>query len=158
VLVECCGAEAGSYNPYYAALAKCLCVSGEGDHRFTLQLCYWDLFKNLSEVPARRAANLACMLAFLVAGDCLSLANTLKPVDVVELSASSPVALLFFKKFILTLMLTTQDDSAQVQGARTPPSERDPLKVACSALGASKETLLIRDQVAGKRVVSLLGK
>jgi len=150
VLVECCGAEAGRYNPYYAALAKRLCLCGEGDHRFTLQLCYWDLFKTLGDVPARRAANLACMLASLVAQNCLSLANTLKPVDVVTLSAESPVALLFFKKFVLSLILASK--SPPVQSGGGPSSEEDPLSVSCASLGATKETLLVRDQLAGERV------
>jgi hypothetical protein len=88
------------------------------------------------------------MLASLVAQNCLSLANTLKPVDVVTLSAESPVALLFFKKFVLSLILASK--SPPVQSGGGPSSEEDPLSVACSSLGATKETLLVRDQLAGE--------
>jgi len=43
VLVECCAREA-TYNPFYGALAARLCFDplDGGQHKFTLQLCFWD--------------------------------------------------------------------------------------------------------------------
>jgi hypothetical protein len=136
VLFECCGSEA-IYNPYYAALGRRLLRGQEGDHRFTLQLCFWDLFKALKEgqVRSRRAANLAALLAALLAGEhALNLASVLKPVDVLVLCGESPVAMLFFKKLLLALLAQEDDSIADV----------------CAKLGASREALVVRDQLTGE--------
>ena len=50
--------------------------------RFTFQLAYWDSFKQFEDMKARRAANLAKLLAHLIGvGHCLSLA-VLKVIDI----------------------------------------------------------------------------
>jgi nucleolar MIF4G domain-containing protein 1 len=77
VLVECCLSEA-AYNPFYAAVAVRLCLGdptfglpyGSGDHPFTFQLCFWDLFKlPTEELSTRRAASAAKLLASVTRRD-----------------------------------------------------------------------------------------
>jgi nucleolar MIF4G domain-containing protein 1 len=79
VLVHCCSQEK-VYNPYYAHLADRIC---EHQHKckFTLQLTLWDAFKQFEEIKARKAANLAKLLAHLVMEHKLNL-TVLKTIDI----------------------------------------------------------------------------
>ncbi len=155
VLMECCGQEA-SYNPFYAALMRRLC-SINSEHRFTLQLAFWDEFKHWggngsSEIAAdtsnktstRRAANLAKFLASLVISDALSLPSVIKSVDLSN-SAMAPVALLFFRACFTSLLSSIPADPT----SSTRGSESDMRVIkACARMGGSKESLMVRDQVA----------
>ncbi len=64
VLMECCGNEK-SYNKFYGHLAARICEFQQ-QSRFTLQLAYWDVFKQFDTVGARKAANIAKLLFHLV--------------------------------------------------------------------------------------------
>ena len=60
VLMECCGNEK-SYNRFYGHLANRICEY-QPQSRFSLQLAYWDTFKQFDTMGARKAANLAKLL------------------------------------------------------------------------------------------------
>jgi nucleolar MIF4G domain-containing protein 1 len=64
VLLECCGNEK-SYNRFYGHLVNRMCEY-QPQCKFSLQLAYWDTFKQFDTVGARKAANLAKLLFNLV--------------------------------------------------------------------------------------------
>ena len=64
VLMECCGNEK-SYNKFYGHLAARLCEF-QPQSKFSLQLAYWDVFKQFDSIGARKVANLAKLLFHLV--------------------------------------------------------------------------------------------
>lgn len=101
VLTECCGAEK-AYNSFYEEVAIALCTAGR-QNKTTLQFCYWDLFKAITDdaatVSDRKVVNLARMLVGLVCGFHLSL-SVLKPI---ELSTAPPALLLFLATFFIAL-------------------------------------------------------
>ncbi|KAL0346924.1 UNVERIFIED_CONTAM: Nucleolar MIF4G domain-containing protein 1 [Sesamum calycinum] len=72
VLVECCLQEK-VFNKYYCVLATKLC-SHDKNHKFTLQYCLWDHFKELESMPLLRSMHLAKFTAEMVASFSLSLA------------------------------------------------------------------------------------
>ncbi|XP_068635557.1 uncharacterized protein [Aristolochia californica] len=78
VLVECCLQEK-VFNKYYSALGSKLC-SHDKNHKFTLQYCLWDHFKDLESMELRRLMNLARFMTEMLASYSLSLA-VLKAVD-----------------------------------------------------------------------------
>ncbi|XP_058084672.1 uncharacterized protein LOC131232454 [Magnolia sinica] len=78
VLVECCLQEK-LFNKYYTVLASKLC-SHDKNHKFTLQYCLWDHFKELESMELNRSMNLARFVAEMLASFSLSLA-VLKSVD-----------------------------------------------------------------------------
>ena len=57
------------------ARARTLAVrqAGGRENRFTLQLCFWDLFKEFGSCNSRKATNLAQLLSHLVRNFVLSL-------------------------------------------------------------------------------------
>lgn len=85
VLLECCLQE-GSYNPYYAHVAARIAAVSRS-HKMTLQFALWDHLKRLKEdevagsVDARRAANLARMMASMLASFTLPI-SALKVADI----------------------------------------------------------------------------
>jgi len=80
VLMECCGNEK-SYNKFYGHLAARICEF-QPQSRFTLQLAYWDIFKQFDSVGARKAANLAKLLFHLVVTHrVLKLLPVIKTID-----------------------------------------------------------------------------
>lgn len=81
VLVECCLQEK-VFNKYYTALASKLC-SHDKNHKFTLQYCLWDQFKELESMPLLRSMHLAKFVAEMITGFTLSLA-VLKVVDLID--------------------------------------------------------------------------
>ena len=99
VLIRCCGSSR-NYNPYFAHLSQRLC---EHDHnyKFTYQLAFWDIFKQLEEIKSQRLLNLAELLAHLVVNYSLSL-SVLKVVDFSHLSNG---AICFFNAFFYRLLL-----------------------------------------------------
>ena len=64
VLMECCGNEK-SYNKFYGHLAARICEF-QPQSKFSLQLAYWDVFKQFDSIGARKVANLAKLLFHLV--------------------------------------------------------------------------------------------
>ncbi|XVF06643.1 hypothetical protein REPUB_Repub06bG0067700 [Reevesia pubescens] len=78
VLVECCLQEK-VFNKYYTVLAAKLCEHDK-NHKFTLQYCLWDHFKELDSMPLIRSMHLAKFIAEMVASFTLSLA-VLKTVE-----------------------------------------------------------------------------
>ncbi|XP_047962464.1 nucleolar MIF4G domain-containing protein 1 [Salvia hispanica] len=78
VLVECCLQEK-VFNEYYCILASKLC-SHDKNHKFTLQYCLWDHFKELESMTLLRSMHLAKFTARMIENFSLSLA-VLKAVD-----------------------------------------------------------------------------
>lgn len=78
VLVECCLQEK-VFNKYYTVLAAKLCEHDK-NHKFTLQFCLWDHFKELESMQLLRSMHLAKFVAEMVASFTLSL-SLLKTVD-----------------------------------------------------------------------------
>ena len=64
VLMECCRNEK-SYNKFYGHLAARICEF-QPQSKFSLQLAYWDIFKQFGSIGARKGANLAKLLFHLV--------------------------------------------------------------------------------------------
>nr|DAD22690.1 TPA_asm: hypothetical protein HUJ06_024153 [Nelumbo nucifera] len=87
VLVDCCLQEK-VFNKYYTALASKLC-SLDKNHKFTLQYCLWDHFKELDSMELHRSMNLARFVAEMLASFTLSLAvlKTVELSDPKQLSA-----------------------------------------------------------------------
>mmetsp|Transcript_57084 Transcript_57084/g.131060 ORF Transcript_57084/g.131060 Transcript_57084/m.131060 type:complete len:319 (-) Transcript_57084:258-1214(-) len=61
VVLHCCGQEK-VYNPFYALVAARLCAAHR-EYRFAFHFVLWDTFKELKDLPLRRAANVAKLLA-----------------------------------------------------------------------------------------------
>jgi nucleolar MIF4G domain-containing protein 1 len=82
VLLHCCGQEK-KFNQYYLVLADKLCEM-DPRYKFTFQLAYWDVFKQIETLAPRRLYNQALMLAGLVTSASLSL-SCLKVLDFTQL-------------------------------------------------------------------------
>ncbi|CAA7394752.1 unnamed protein product [Spirodela intermedia] len=78
VLVECCLQEK-VFNRYYAVLATKFCAHDK-NHKFTLQYCLWDHYKELEGMELGRSLNLARFTAEMLTSFALPLA-ALKAVD-----------------------------------------------------------------------------
>ena len=104
VAFHCCCHEQG-WNPFYAYLLTHLC-SLDKHHQFTLRLCFWDAFKEMSgwaESTAGKAkiANVAQLLAHAWIGKALSL-SLLKPVEIEQMGAGGHLCLtLAFRALVL---------------------------------------------------------
>ncbi|KAG8376867.1 hypothetical protein BUALT_Bualt09G0108700 [Buddleja alternifolia] len=94
VLVECCLQEK-IFNKYYCVLASKLC-SHDKNHKFTLQYCLWDHFKELESMPLIRSMHLSKFTAEMVASFSLSLA-VLKSVDLNDVTQLSPKKIMHFR-------------------------------------------------------------
>ncbi|PON74176.1 Armadillo-type fold containing protein [Trema orientale] len=94
VLVECCLQEK-VFNKYYAVLATKLCEHDK-NHKFTLQFCLWDHFKEVESMPLIRSMNLARFVAEMIASFCLSLA-VLKAVDLNDITQLTPKRIMHFR-------------------------------------------------------------
>ncbi|KAL0308259.1 UNVERIFIED_CONTAM: Nucleolar MIF4G domain-containing protein 1 [Sesamum radiatum] len=94
VLVECCLQEK-VFNKYYCVLATKLC-SHDKNHKFTLQYCLWDHFKELESMPLLRSMHLAKFTAEMVASFSLSLA-VLKVVELNDAISLSPKRIMHFR-------------------------------------------------------------
>jgi len=105
VLVDCCGQEK-AYNPYYALLAERFCEY-ESKYKFTLQLTFWDVFKQLETTSARRSANLARLLAHLIIKNRISI-GILKVIEAEKLSSSG---ILFHKVLFYTIINDTDNET-----------------------------------------------
>ncbi len=138
-----------------------LCASN-ADHRFTLQLAFWDEFKLWESNPdgsivlpamdgdkkanTRRAANLAKFLASLIRDDLIYFSNVLKPIDLSQ-SILPPMALLFFRAcFSALLLLGPQTSKTSMTQTQVKSDDVYIMKLG-ARLGASKASLLVRDQI-----------
>ncbi|GMH09715.1 hypothetical protein Nepgr_011556 [Nepenthes gracilis] len=101
VLVECCLQEK-VFNKYYTVLASKLC-SHDKNHKFTLQYCLWDKFKELESMPLIRSMHLAKFLAEMVASFSLSLA-VLKIIDLSDAKQLTPKRIMHFRMFFEAIL------------------------------------------------------
>lgn len=109
VLLHCCGHEQ-KFNKYYLVLAEKLCEM-DPRYKFTFQLAFWDLFKQLESFKPRKLFNLANMLSGLVISASLSL-SCLKVLDFTSLDQKS---VLFLRVFFEQLFrMESELEMAQV--------------------------------------------
>lgn len=109
VLLHCCGHEQ-KFNKYYLVLAEKLCEM-DPRYKFTFQLAFWDLFKQLESFKPRKLFNLANMLSGLVMSASLSL-SCLKVLDFTSLDQKS---VLFLRVFFEQLFrMESELEMAQV--------------------------------------------
>nr|CAD1836967.1 unnamed protein product [Ananas comosus var. bracteatus] len=94
VLVDCCLHEK-MFNKYYTVLASKLC-SHDKNHKFSLQYCLWDHFKELDTMELNRSMNLARFVADMLASFSLSLA-ILKSVDLANPVYLTPKRIMHFR-------------------------------------------------------------
>ncbi|KAK3002478.1 hypothetical protein RJ639_022122 [Escallonia herrerae] len=100
VLVECCLQEK-VFNKYYCVLASKLC-SHDKNHKFTLQYCLWDRFKELESMQLIRSMHLAKFVVEMLASFSLSLAS-LKVVDLNDVTQLTPKRIMHFRMLFETL-------------------------------------------------------
>lgn len=109
VLLHCAGQEQ-KFNKYYLVLADKLCEM-DARYKFTFQLAFWDIFKQLETYKPRKLYNQAQMLAGLVISKSLSL-SCLKVLDFTELQDKT---ILFLRVAMERIMrLETELEVAQV--------------------------------------------
>lgn len=95
VLVYCCLQEEKTFNKYYTVLASKLCRHDK-NHKFTLQFCIWDHFKELESMPLIRSMHLAKFVAEMVASFTLSLA-VLKTIELGNMKQLTPKRIMHFR-------------------------------------------------------------
>lgn len=101
VIVDCCLQEK-MFNKYYTVLASKLC-SHEKNHKFSLQYCIWDHFKELDNMESSRSMNLAKLVAEMLSNFTLSLA-TLKVVNLANPVEMTPARISHFRMLFETLL------------------------------------------------------
>lgn len=101
VIVDCCLQEQ-TFNKYYVVLASKLC-SHDKNHKFSLQYCIWDRFKELDTMELNRSMNLAKLVAEMLANFSLSLA-TLKVVNLANPVEMTPKKIMHFRMVFETLI------------------------------------------------------
>ncbi|XP_006287098.2 nucleolar MIF4G domain-containing protein 1 [Capsella rubella] len=94
VLVECCLQEK-VFNKYYTVLASKLCEHDK-NHKFTLQYCIWDHFKELESMSLQRSMHLAKFVTEIIVSFNLSLA-VLKSVDLANPAELTPKRIMHFR-------------------------------------------------------------
>jgi len=94
VLVECCLQEK-VFNKYYTVLASKLCEHDK-NHRFTLQFCLWDHFKDLESMQLIRSMHLAKFVAEMVSSFTLSL-SVLKSAELDDIKVLTPKRIMHFR-------------------------------------------------------------
>ncbi|KAL6005147.1 hypothetical protein ACLOJK_005709 [Asimina triloba] len=104
VLVECCLQEK-LFNKYYTVLASKLC-SHDKNHKFTLQYCLWDHFKELETMELSRSLNLARFVAEMLSSFSLSLA-VLKAVDLSDPRQLTAKRVMHFRMLFESLLERT---------------------------------------------------
>ncbi|MQM18186.1 hypothetical protein Taro_051171 [Colocasia esculenta] len=100
VLVECCLQEK-VFNKYYTVLASKLC-SHDKNHKFTLQYCLWDHYKELNSMELNRSMNLARFTSEMFTSFSLSLA-ILKSVDLADPQHLMPRSIMHFRLLFETI-------------------------------------------------------
>lgn len=112
VLLECCGSEK-SYNKFYGYLAARICEY-QPQSKFSLQLAYWDAFKQFDSMGVRKAANLAKFLFHLVVTHrTLKLLPIIKTIDVSDEDTDETA--MIFLTIVLSSVLDHFDDPLQAK-------------------------------------------
>lgn len=112
VLMECCGSER-SYNKFYGHLAARICEY-QPQSKFSLQLAFWDAFKQFGTMGARKAANLAKFLFHLVVTyRSLKLLPIIKTIDVS--GDDTDETAMIFLTIVLSSVLDHFDDPQQAK-------------------------------------------
>ena len=108
VLMECCGNEK-SYNPFYAHLAVRMCEY-QPQCKFSMQLAYWDFFKQFDDsVSMRKAANLAKLLFHMVVAHPAIRLGVLKVLDLSSPDDLADSAMIFLTLFFTNLLEYFED-------------------------------------------------
>ena len=108
VLMECCGNEK-SYNPFYAHLAVRMCEY-QPQCKFSMQLAYWDFFKQFDDsVSMRKAANLAKLLFHMVVAHPAIRLGVLKVLDLSSPDELADSAMIFLTLFFTNLLEYFED-------------------------------------------------
>ncbi|KAF8069806.1 hypothetical protein N665_1131s0006 [Sinapis alba] len=105
VLVECCLQEK-VFNKYYTVLALKLCEHDK-NHKFTLQYCIWDHFKELESMSLQRSMHLAKFVAEMIVSFNLSLA-VLKCVDLANPVQLTPKRIMHFRMLFEAIFENTE--------------------------------------------------
>ncbi|BBN14494.1 nucleolar MIF4G domain-containing protein 1 [Marchantia polymorpha subsp. ruderalis] len=121
VIVECCLQEK-VFNKYYALLAAKICQHDK-NHKFTMQYCLWDHFKQLDSMELRRSANLARFLGHLISSGSLSL-SVLKAVDFADPRVMTPKVVMHFRIFLESLLTEYTDEKVWNSFSRIAPSPK----------------------------------
>ncbi|GMF45926.1 unnamed protein product [Phytophthora fragariaefolia] len=108
VLLHCCGQE-NKFNKYYLVLAEKLCEMDQR-YKFTFQLAFWDIFKQMESLKPRRLYNQAQMLAGLVLSSSLSL-SCLKVLDFTQLEDKS----ILFLRVLMEEILKVESELEMAQ-------------------------------------------
>jgi nucleolar MIF4G domain-containing protein 1 len=111
VLMEGCGNEK-AFNKFYALLASRICEY-QPQCKFSLQLAFWDVFKQFESVKMRKVANLAKLLFHLVAVHGILKLGMLKVLDMATPNDMHENSLIFLTIFF-SRILEHFDDTAQV--------------------------------------------
>jgi nucleolar MIF4G domain-containing protein 1 len=112
VLMECCGHEK-TYNKFYGHLAERICEY-QPQSKFSLQLAYWDAFKQFDTMGPRKAANLAKLLFHLVTThQTLKLLPVIKTIDVSD-DEMDETALIFLT-ILFSSILEHFDDPSEAK-------------------------------------------
>jgi nucleolar MIF4G domain-containing protein 1 len=112
VLIECCGNEK-AYNKFYSHLGARICEY-QSSCKFTIQLAFWDVFKQFDDMSVRKAANLAKLLFSLIVDHHILKLNVLKAIDISSPDELSETALVF-TTVLLSSIMEKFDDPSQVQ-------------------------------------------
>ncbi|XP_050212543.1 uncharacterized protein LOC126664278 [Mercurialis annua] len=100
VVVECCLQEK-VFNKYYTALASKLCEHDK-NHKYTLQYCLWDHFKELESTQLLRSMHLAKFVAEMVTSFSLSL-SALKSAELGDAAQLTPKRIMHFRMIFESL-------------------------------------------------------
>ena len=122
VLAHCCGAEQ-KYNPFYGMLACRLCDTNR-NHKFTLQLVFWDLFKRWERTTVRQATNMALLAARLVLNFSLSLSIF----KTAEFQSLPSMGVVFFHTFFRKVLETDDETVVTVFQRIGGKLELEPLR------------------------------
>ncbi|KAG7358710.1 MIF4G domain containing protein [Nitzschia inconspicua] len=131
VLLECCGHEK-SYNKFYGHLAARICEY-QPQSRFSLQIAYWDAFKQFDSMNVRKAANLAKLLFHLVVTHhTLKLLPVIKRIDISEDDMDQTA--LIFLTLLVSSILEYHEDPVEARALFAPPKRQDEDEVNEQAL------------------------
>eukprot|EP00698_Gefionella_okellyi_P022897 TRINITY_DN767_c0_g1_i1.p1 TRINITY_DN767_c0_g1~~TRINITY_DN767_c0_g1_i1.p1 ORF type:complete len:683 (+),score=180.06 TRINITY_DN767_c0_g1_i1:45-2051(+) len=124
VLVDCCAQEK-TFNPFYVLVAQKLCAFNHG-YSFTLQLRFWDIFKELqtSEYAVRKMKNLACFLSKAISLFALSLSM----LKAIPWDSPHPRQVMFLRMFFVSLLTENSQDTVRDLFGRLSGRETDLLR------------------------------
>ncbi|TDH69507.1 hypothetical protein CCR75_005047 [Bremia lactucae] len=104
-----CGGQENRFNKFYLALAEKLCEM-DSRYKFTFQLAFWDIFKQMETLKPRTLFNQAQILAGLVLRGHLSL-SCLKVLDFTQLEEKS----ILFLRVIMEEILKVESEFEMAQ-------------------------------------------